>query len=87
MKFTIPSITINIPTTTTIKQKLHALTSLRTPKLPDVPLPHSMAILNATLQDTILNKHSAHVNQARLHLLSQTYNVRHLEHQLHYMPH
>ena len=93
MKFTIPSITItlptiNFPTTTatkaTIKQKLHTLTALRTPKLPDVPLPHSMAILNATLQDTILDKHSAHVNQARLHQLSKTYNVRHLEHQLHF---
>ena len=95
MKFTIPSITItlptiNFPTTTTtttkatIKQKLHTLTS-RTKKLPDVPLPHSMAILNATLQDNILNKHSAHVNQSRLHHLSNTYNVSHLEHQLHYM--
>ena len=84
MKLTIPSITINIPTTT-ITNTITKLKALRTPKLPDVPLPHSMAILNATLQDTILDKHSAHVNQARLHLLSQTYNVRHLEHQLHYM--
>ena len=84
MKFTIPSITItlptiNFPTTTTtkatIKQKLHALTSLRTPKLPDLPLPHFMAILNDTLQDNILNKHCAHVHQARLHHLSNTYNV------------
>jgi len=88
MKFTIPSITITLPTvnipTTTITNTITKLNALRTPNLPDVPLPHSMAILNATLQDTILNKHSAHVNQARLHLLSQTYNVRHLEHQLHF---
>ncbi len=83
MNFTIPSITINIPTTT-ITNTITKLKTLRPTKLPDVPLPHSMAILNATLQDTILNKHSAHVNQARLHHLSQTYNVRHLEHQLHF---
>ena len=83
MKLTIPAITINIPTTT-ITNTITKLKALRTPKLPDVPLPHSMAILNATLQDTILDKHSAHVNQARLHQLSKTYNVRHLEHQLHF---
>ena len=91
MKFTIPSITItlptvNFPTTTTtkatIKQKLHTLTALRTPKLPNLPLGHSLAILNDTLQDTILDKHSAHVNQARLHRLSNTYNVSELQQQL-----
>ena len=74
MKLTIPAITINIPTTT-ITNTITKLKALRTPNLPDLPLPHFMAILNDTLQDNILNKHCAHVHQARLHHLSNTYNV------------
>ena len=82
MNFTIPSITINIPTTT-ITNTITKLKALRPTKLPTLPLHQSMQLVNIQLEDCILNKHSHHVNQARYYHLSKTNDISHLL-KLHY---
>jgi len=82
MNFTIPSITINIPTTT-ITNTITKLKALRPTKLPPLSPIQTLHLVNTQLEDCILNKHSHHVNQARYYHLSKTNDISHLL-KLHY---